>query len=447
MSDAYITKQFALWSHELNLNDVPNAVVINARRAIFDTIGVMIAGAAHPLLDKLASGLPVKKGCCSTVNIGLSDAETAALINATAAHVWDFDDTSYTGIMHGSAVVLPIVLALIEESGANEDELFAAFIVGSEIAYTLADICTHEHYFSGWWSTITFGLVGGTVAAARILGLSEEQTQHAISLAAASACGGKAVFGYDAKPYLVGDTARRSIGFARAAKMGLSGPLDAFENTNGYFSLLNNGTAHTEAIETIGERWRLTEPGLLHKTSPVCSAAHAAIEQMRLIMQQVDVDLKDIISIHAEVPTLVMRSLIYPQPVSVQQAQFSLPYALACAAMHGSVLLSDLTTAQINADQKIALMKKVTTIEAEDLSTEKMRRRYPESTRLSVYFTDGSVIRGFCGEAYGMPQRPLSNEDLQKKFSSCLEFADQIPLDKPVLDKPLLDLVAEFFRY
>ena len=221
----------------------PDAVVRAADRAILDTLGVMIAGGAHPATRRLAHALPQHPGSAALAVGGFADSETTALINGMAAHVWDFDDTSYTGIMHGSAVVLPTVMALAAAVGADGDAIRNAFIAGSEIAYVLAETCGHGHYFHGWWSTVTFGLVGATAAAGAICGLTEAQMAAALGLAAAAAGGSKAVFGSDAKPFLVGDTARRAIGFARMAGAGLTCPVQGFEEGTGFFKLMNNGAA------------------------------------------------------------------------------------------------------------------------------------------------------------------------------------------------------------
>jgi hypothetical protein len=91
-------------------------------------------------------------------------------------------------------------------------------------------------------------------------------------------------------------------------------------------------------------------------------------------------------------------------------------------------------------------MDKVTVIEADDLSTDKMLSLYPESARLSLSLKDGRTLQGFCGEAYGMPGRPLSDDDLQKKFSGCVEFAGKSNFKPPVSDKSLLTLAAELFH-
>ncbi len=437
-----LSRQFSSWSMGLDLNDVPDRVRTMARRAMLDTLGVLLAGGKHPLVQMLAKGLPGAEGPCSIVCRGTGDAETAALINGTAAHAWDFDDTSYTGIMHGSAVVLPVALALAEECNADEGDLITAFIAGSEVSYTLADVCTHEHYFRGWWSTITFGLIGATASAARLLSLSEDQATHAIALAAASASGAKVVFGTDGKPFLVGETARRAIGFARAAKAGLTGPLEAFEDSRGFFALLNENITVLAEAETLGKRWRLTEPGLLFKTSPVCSAAHAAIELMSQLINESGATAENIISIKAEVPKLVDVSLVYPRPETTQQAQFSLPYALACALLHGRVLLRDLEPKEITMENKQKLMKRINTFVVDDLSGDDMRARYPESVRLTLSLADGRVSSGFCGEAYGMPRRPLSDRDLVDKYFNCLSFARTDFSNNSVLDRNLLNLAS-----
>jgi len=403
--------------------DMPADVSAVADRAMLDTLGAMIAGGAHVATGAVATALPGHPGMSTRATGGTSDAETAALVNGMAAHVWDIDDTSYTGIMHGSAVVLPAVLAVAQETGASEDAVRRAFVVGSEVTYVLADLCTHSHYFDGWWSTVTFSLTGATAAVGVLLELSEDQMNAAIGLAAAASGGGKAVFGTDGKPFLVGETARRAIGFARAAKAGLTGPERAFEDDRGYLKLLNNGKADMAVIDTLGQRWRLVEPGLLFKTNPVCSAAHAAIDQMNALMRELDTQPDQIAEIHAEVPELVYISLIYPEPQTPQEAQFSLPFALACAALHGRVRFEDLLPDAIHAPQKMELMRKIRVDNVPDLSTDDMRAKFPESARLKVTLKDGRSQQGFCGVAHGMPQNPLNNKTLIAKFHAALRFA------------------------
>ena len=149
-----------------------------------------------------------------------------------------------------------------------------------------------------------------------------------------------------------GTVAAQAITLARAAKFDITGPQDAFEQKNGFFALLNGGQSAPSCADSLGQRWRLETPGLLFKTSPVCSAAHAVIELTAQLLQGSGKTSEDIFSAAAEVPELVAASLVYHYPENVQQAQFSLPYCFACAAEHGQVRLDDLKSEELESDKK-----------------------------------------------------------------------------------------------
>lgn len=418
-----LAELFADWSIGLRLSSVPSNVLIQAQKAALDLLGVMACGSIHPTVVRTRDAFAVVPGPCSVVGGRRSSSAAAALVNGTAAHVWDFDDTSYTGIMHGSAVVLPAVLAAIEECGGSDEELLTAFIVGSEVAYTLADVTSHAHYYRGWWSTATFGLVGATAGAARAYGLNEDATAHAIGMAAAAAGASKAIFGTDGKAFLVGETARRAIDFVKAAAAGLTGSHDAFEDSRGFLALLGDGTSLRHEAETLGIRWRLLDPGLLFKLNPVCSAAHAVIEATAELMRDSGATVEQIEEIYCGVPELVAISLMFDTPSSAQQAQFSLPYAVACAVLHGRVRLEDLQVQEVMSAAKRSIMRRVKHGIAGDLASEPMKSRYPESARVMMRLASGETFEHFCAEAYGMPSRPLRADELWEKFTRCTAYA------------------------
>ncbi|MCV0429175.1 MAG: MmgE/PrpD family protein, partial [Roseibium sp.] len=272
------------------------------------------------------------------------------------------------------------------------------------------------------------------------------QQTSAFGIAAAASGGGKAVFGTDSKPFLVGDAARRAITFARMAQAELTGPETVFEDSRGYLKLLNRGTANLNALDSLGKRWRLVDPGLLFKTNPVCSAAHAAIDQMNALMAELNAQPQDILEIRAEVPELVDISLVYPAPQTPQQAQFSLPYALACAALHGRVRFEDLLPGALSLSEMTALVDRVRTERATDLSTDSMREKYPESARLTLTLKDGRKARGFCGTAYGMPENPLTDADLLSKFEAAAAYAGRANRQRPRLGENPAELLAQIMR-
>ncbi|MEO0498489.1 MAG: hypothetical protein AAF141_14165, partial [Pseudomonadota bacterium] len=234
-----------------------------------------------------------------------------------------------------------------------------------------------------------------------------------------------------------GLTACRAIGIARFAGAGVNGPETAFEDTRGFLRLLNGGIAKREVLSTLGYRWRLVEPGLLFKSNPVCSAAHAAIDQMQTLMSDLNAAADDIVEIRAEVPELVFISLVYPDPQTPQEAQFSLPFVLACVARYGRVRFEDLTLEALHDPALRALMEKVQVVSVPDLSTDEMRARYPESARLTVTLKSGMQSSGFRGSAKGMPGNPQNNTELKMKFETACAFAGlRGPIEAKVGDNP-----------
>lgn len=419
----YIAERFGNWCASLEYDQIPETVRQAASRSIVDTLGVIAAGGKHPLVTQAMLMAENDDGISITIGGKLLRPQTAALLNGIAAHAYDFDDTSYTGIMHASAVILPALLAIAAETNCSRERFITAFIAGSEVAYTLADALTHAHYFNGWWSTGTLGLIGATAAVSRLYGLNASQTAISIGLAAAGAAGTKAIVGTDGKPFFVGDAARRAIDFSKAAKAGFSGPKNAIENHRGFVPLLNNGVLNVEPIASLGNRWRLVNPGILLKRYPVCSAAHALIDQTSKLKISADCEDDDIASVICEIPELVDISLVFDSPTSIQQAQFSLPFGVACALAHGSVRLDDLEQKIIDSQKIQSLMRFVEKRVSPELSTDAMRETYPESAKVTLKLKNGGEEVGFCGEAYGMPGRPLSDDDLYLKFIECLSFA------------------------
>ncbi len=430
MAERLLAHRFAAWAAILQEYEVSSGVRQAAQRAALDTVGVMVAGSAHPKVEALADSFSGVCGSCLTATGHRLEATAAATVNGMAAHVWDFDDNSYTGMVHGSAIILPAVLAVAEDVSATDDETLRAFIIGSEIAYTLGDIVQHGHFMRGWWATGSLALVGAVAGVCSLYGLSTDQTAHAIGMAAVSGGIERAIAGTDAKAYLCGHVAARSIALSRAARAGLTGPVDGFEQKNGFFALLNGGEADLSQADTLGRQWRLETPGLLFKINPVCSAAHAGVELMAKLLSETGKTAADIASARAEVPQLVRNSLVFDAPANAQEAQFSLPYCLACAALNGCVRLEDLHPDAIAKPEKAKLIGKVIVETAADLSSPPYSVDYPESTRLTLSFTDGSTKTGFCGEAYGMPNRPLSDADLRTKYNGCLSFAGRTASDE-----------------
>ena len=428
-STAPLAQILGSFASRLRLDAVPPQVVDAARLCIADTYGVTLAGLRHDTLAAVRRVTSVhcgSAGPCSlpfTSEARHSPAATAQILGA-AAHAWDYDDTSYTGIVHGSAVVWSAVAAVSQAFGLSGRSALEGFIAGVEAEYALGEALSHSLYFKGWWATGVLGPVGAAAGVARALGLDEAATAHAISIAASQAAGPRRIQGWPSKPWLCGRAAESGLVAALYASEGLTAPPDAFEHPAGFAALHNDGRLDRAVLDDVGSRWRLVQPGVACKLYPACSAAQAATEALVQLRAEYALAPDDVAMVECEVTALVDISLIFPEPQSVVEAQFSMPFAMACALRFGDLQLAHLQPAVIWSPEVRAILKKVRMIRSTGvLAGADAEREFPEGALVRVRTTAGRELERFHGNATGTPQNPMSEAQAAIKFVNCTEYA------------------------
>ena len=417
-----VARQLADWVSGIRLRDLPSEVVRAALDCIVDTTGVGLAGTSHPTARAVLRSLPrdYAAGCARVWGEEAACAASgAALANGTAAHALDFDDTSYAGIVHGSAAVWPAVLACAETLDVPGECALEAFIAGVEIEYALGRALPERVYFDGWWTSGVLGAIGAAAGAAKALGLDREKTRHAVSFAACQATGMRAMIGTAAKPLALGRAAQTGVQAAWFAHDGHDAPADAFEHENGFVQLIAAGTFDAAALR-VGTRFALIDPGVAFKLFPACSATQAAAETVADLMIENQLAPEDVVAVHCEVTPLVAVSLRYDDPRTVTEAQFSMPYAVGCILTFGDFAAHHLDDSLLRDPRLRSAMRKVTMTRNDALlATESDRRDHPEGAIVHVMLRDGRRLTRNNGAATGMPIKPMPAARLHEKFMSC----------------------------
>jgi 2-methylcitrate dehydratase PrpD len=441
-SELSVIDRLASFVCGLDLEQVPVDVVDEARRCVLDTVGVVVAGQQSRLAGTAMAYAQqtYRDGNAHLLGTDITlQPMGAALVNAAAGHAYDFDDTSYTGIMHGSVAVLPAALAMAEQHGAGGRLLLEAFIAGVEVEYAIAEFCTSHIYYKGWWTSGVYGPLGAAAAAARILGLDTRQTAHAMSLAVCHSSGMKVSFGSDAKPLGIGRAASVGIESALLASAGLTGPNNAFEGKNGFLSLFNDDQHAVDAGLQLAHKWCLTDPGILFKSYPVCSAAQAGAELAANLIQRHQLESADIVTVACEIPPLVDISLVYHQPKTIREAQFSMQYAVGCILAYGDIKLDHLTEDVLAGTELQQQMQKVTMQVPQSLQDDDtVHQRCPEGAGVTITTGSQEQFSDFLERPTGMPGNPVSTEALVGKFEDCLEHGGKSnALAKSIADELL----------
>jgi 2-methylcitrate dehydratase PrpD len=411
--------------------DLPEEAIRWARVAIIDALGAAIAGSREQctqLVERtIGTGSACPGPCLVFGGSARARALDAALINGTAAHALDFDDTSKTMAGHPSAVIIPALLALGEEIGSSGRQFIEAYVAGFETATSIARGVNFHHYEKGWHPTATLGIFGAAASCGRLLGLSDERLAMALSICVSLSAGVKANFGSMTKPLHVGVATRNALFAVLLAQGDFTASDDAFEHSQGFFEVFN-GPGNYDAGRILAN-WAspldIVETGVSIKQYPCVYSTHAAIDAAILLRNKWALDHEQIT--HVEVCMHQRRLLPHTMKPATSglNAKFSLPYIIARALIDGRVVLEHFEGNAYAEPVVQTLMRKIDTTPHSD-----NERDYSGS--VTVTLMDGTKRSEYVLSPRGRgPENPLTKQDLRLKFENCasrLLPADRVEL-------------------
>ncbi len=248
------------------------------RLSLFDWAACALAGRGEPVAGAVRRLALAEGGAPEATVVGAGrrgPARTAALVGGTTSHALDYDDTHFAHIGHPSVAVIPAALAVAERGGRDGEDMLAAALIGAEASVRVGLWLGRAHYQAGFHQTATAGSFGATLAAARLAGLSQERTAHALGLAATRASGLKSQFGTMGKPFNAGIAAANGVEAAALAEAGMVSNPAALDGAQG-FGPTHAGEGRAQAWEGLGEAWLMEE--VSHKFHACCHGLHAALE-------------------------------------------------------------------------------------------------------------------------------------------------------------------------
>ena len=398
-----------------------------ASGAFVDTVACMLAGAgddapraAYDAVSRWGAGGAVVAGTPNRLA-----APWAALVNGTAAHALDYDDVLEISNAHVSAVLVPALLALGEERGADGAACVDAFIVGVEVMARLGEALNMTHYFKGWHTTSTLGAPAAAAACARLLCLDTAKTTAALSLATSFASGAKRQFGTMTKPLHAGLAAKNGIMAAVLAESGVSAATDAYEGERGFVALFAGVPRERleAAVADFDGPPAIERHGLWQKYYPCCASAHRPLDALLALYGDGAVTPQAVAEIDALLPEIAVQNLPYDAPADAMQARFSLHYLLASALLDGRLALDAFSGQALTRPAVRALLPKVRMrpdpAQPGDANVDEVPQRATVTVRLAGGDERARTVR----EPRGHPRRPLGRDALHAKFVDCASRA------------------------
>ena len=402
---------------------IPPHVISRAKIHLLDSLGVALAGTVQNNAINGRNGLhkmPNTQGKCRVWGSSYTFSPAyAALANGIAAHVLDFDDTHTDSITHGSAVLVPLVIALTEDLNLNSREMLAAYVTGWEIAARVGLTAKGTFHKRGFHSTAIAGIFGAVSGAASLLNLSPIACAHALGLAGSQASG---IAEYltnssSAKCFHAGWAAHSGILSAYLAEAGMTGPLSVFEGRFGLFAThgIQSEINAADVCLELGEHWEIMRVSV--KPYPCCHFAHATVDCARMLIRD-GIKPEEVKHILCVVDPIASALICEPiddkfSPQTPYAAKFSLPYLVASGMIDDGLNLESFSPEQLNRTDVLELARKVS-------------YRYSEEGEIpfpayfpgliSVTLKDGREMTKRLNVNYGNPENPMKNSDVEQKF-------------------------------
>jgi 2-methylcitrate dehydratase PrpD len=398
----------------------PDSARQRAAAAVCDTIGVALAGVVEPAA-RIVRGVLDSQGDCRVIGTPRrAGAADAALANGVAVHALDFDDMCFVSMAHPSCALAPAALASAEWADASGGALLDGFLAGFELECRLGAVMNPRHYHSrGWHCTSSIGTLGAAAAASRVMGLTHDQTAHAVGIAASLACGLKENIGTMTKPLHAGMAARNGVTAALLARSGFTASENALTGPQGYLAAMDSehgADALAQAAADLGNRWEIDDTGITVKLYPSCAATHPPLDALLDLVRAHGVSADDISTILVEVDTMTPRLLIHARPATGLEAKFSMPFCAAAAVVFGHPTVDTFDGSHIADSRVQMLMPRVSM---------RVNPGFDSAASLSqatvtIQRRDGTTLTQHADGARGYPGR-LSETELATKFLGCAQ--------------------------
>ncbi len=394
----------------------PDAVLDRCREILVDTLGCAVGG-RNCIAAQVARAFPASPDREVGAVIGLAGGapiDIAAFWNTAMIRYLDFNDDLVGG--HPSDMIGAFA-AMTPAANASGADILTAIAIAYEIFSRLSEtVLARRPWTLDQGYAVALGATGGIC---HLLGLSREETTHAISFAAANGVPLRVSRAGELSHYKGVATAvssRHAVFCVHMARSGMTAPSAPFDGRHGIVELMHGkeGPLNLPGFDT----WRVLKTRL--KYFPVAYNTQIGIWAALELRKQVD---------HTRLEKMTLRTSLWLKhesgsepakwdPRTRETADHSLPYIFSRALQDGTVNINTFDLEKILEPEIRTLMNKVTVEGDAAIDAE-----WPGiiQARLDAVDRDRKTYQVHVRNPRGHDLNPLTAEDIENKFKHLTE--------------------------
>lgn len=402
--------------------DLPYEVLADTKLRLLDTLGLILGAADTPIGHAVRTAALEMGSGSEAFSLGTGDAlpaGLAALIDGTLAHAADFDDTHDLSVVHPSAAIVPMALALGQARKLTGLQVLNAIAIGNEINCRIGSGAPGGFHSHGFHPTSVVGTLAVAITATVLTGGTAAQAVHAAGIAGSQAAGLMEAFadGTWSKTLHPGWACHAGMAAAALARAGFTGPASILEGRFGLYRSHVQDTGYPFDLDAVtdglGTRWTMLDCSF--KPYPCAHAIHPFVDAALAIHQRDGVQADRITAIRALVGPTYQPLICEPMqakraPLTPTHARASLPYAV-CVALHRGALGPDDYAEDRISDATVRSLAERFTYATDEVSA-------PAGFRgvLEVTMADGVVHSHVEPVNRGSRVNPMSSAEMVGKF-------------------------------
>lgn len=422
-----LSRELATFAANLQIDAIPNDVILRAEDLLVDWFGSAIAGKGSRPVETITQ-FAQNMGGFNTANPGpaevlitrsSSSPFLAAMANAAASHVAEQDDVHNGSVFHPATVVFPPALACAQAIGTSGEELLVAAIAGYEVGIRVGEFLGRSHY-KVFHTTGTAGTIAAAATVGRLLKLSPEQMLHAFGSAGTQSAGLWEFLrdAADSKQLHTAHAASTGLMSAYIAQSGFTGAQHILEGKQGLAAGMSSDADPSKLVDRLGTRWTLAETSFKYHAS--CRHTHPAADALLQVMLANNLKPSDI----AQVETLVHQGAIdvlgpVTDPATVHQSKFSMGTVLALIAHYQFAGLQEFD--DHFHDDAICLFRDRVSMTLDP----EVDSAYPQRWigKVKVHLNNGQILACRVDEPKGDPGNTLSRAEITDKAMRLAAFS------------------------
>ena len=418
-----VAEKFSDWVHNLNISDIPEEVVNKLQLIIIDSFGLMVSAKNEPYIKSLIDALQEHGNCTLVGHNKKINPFNASIINGTAIHGEDFDDTFEGTPVHIGSVMVPAILSSAQAKNLDGQKFLKALVVGSELICRLALVAPTAVHKQGFHPTAIFGAFGSSIGVSSLLGNTINEMRSGLGIVGSMASGiiEYLAEGTSTKRLHPGWAAGCGWQSANFAKSGFLGPRTVFEGQHGVFNSFAKNNIEPDfshITSDLGNRWETKNLAL--KPYACGTMAQPFIDCAIKLKSKIG-NIENIDKVIASVGEGTVHRLWEPlkekqNPSTPYGAKFSVPYCISIGLINGSAGLNEFTEKCL---KNLEVRKLAAKVNYEINPKDEYPKNY--SGKIKIIMKDGTTYSSSQECLRGGRRDPLSRTEVIKKFEANLK--------------------------